>query len=260
MINKEKRYIQLDKNDLQMRAFKDANSGKMIIEGYASVFNQRSKLIFENGKMFNEIIERTAFDKVLKRKDIDVLLTYQHNGNEVMARFNPAKGVNTLQLSVDKKGLKYKAELADTTLNRDVYSNIQAGNLYENSFVFTVDKQGERWEKDKEGNHTRYISSISGLFDASVVVNASYSNTDVAVAQRKLEEADDVVEEETELTQAELKEQIKAEILDKVIEIFHDSLNNYVDKEEVKAESVEEEEVINERELDKMFLELMKLR
>jgi HK97 family phage prohead protease len=188
--NKEKRFVKL-KSDKSIRA-KINKDGSKYIEGYASVFNQRSKLIFENGKEFYEIIEKNAFDKVLKSKDLDVLLTYQHNLNEPIARLNTAKAINNLTLTVDEKGLKYSAKLPNTRLANDVFELIKSGSLFENSFIFTVGS--ERWTKDSKGNNIRYIESVKGLFDASVVVNASYSNTDLSVAERKLEENVDELE------------------------------------------------------------------
>ena len=188
--NKEKRFVKL-KSDKSIRA-KINKDGSKYIEGYASVFNQRSKLIFENGKEFYEIIERNAFDKVLKSKDLDVLLTYQHNLNEPIARLNTAKAINNLTLTVDEKGLKYKALLPNTNLANDIFELIKSGSLFENSFIFTVGS--ERWTKDKAGNNIRYIESVSGLYDVSVVVNGAYANTDLSVAERKLEENVDELE------------------------------------------------------------------
>jgi len=260
MINKEKRYIKNVEGEVNTRALKDGDN--LVLEGYASVFNSPSRLLFENNRMFNEIIEPTAFNEVIKRDDLDVLLTYQHNGNEVLARLNLAKNVNTLELSVDDKGLKFRAVLPNTSTARDTWENVRAGNLYECSFIFTVDSDGERWDKDNEGNHIRYISNVSGLYDASIVVNGAYENTDIAVAARsfanQLREESEPATGDTGTTGStttlpieKLSIEDKAELFDKMIEVLKD-----IDVEEEE----EGEEVINERELDKMFIELMKLR
>lgn len=219
MINKEKRYIQLTDN-LNLRA-ETTEEGKKYIGGYASVFNQRSKLIFENGKTFFEVIERNAFDNVLQSEDLDVLLTYQHNMNEPISRLNKAKAIDNLTLETDDTGLKYSAVLPNTRLANDIFELIQTRSLFENSFIFTVDK--ERWEKDEEGNNIRYIESVSGLYDVSVVVNGAYANTDLAVAQRNLE-----------AQQEEEKEQ--------------------------DVKEIEEKKIFNERELDKIKNEILQIK
>lgn len=192
---KEKRYNAITDAQLSLRAEKN-DAEELTISGYASVFNKRSKLIFERGRMFYEIIEPNAFDNVLKRSDLDVIMTYQHNPNEVLARKNVSKDIKSLELSVDETGLRYTATLANTTSARDTWENVKAGNLYENSFVFTVEREGERWEKDDEGNNIRYIKEVSGLYDVSVVVNGAYSDTDMEAAKRSLQEFEKSLEPE----------------------------------------------------------------
>ena len=182
-MNKEKRFIKLNDENLCTRALQD-EEGNKIIEGYASVFNHRSKLIFENGKIFNEVISRSAFDDVLQNENLDVLLTFQHDTNRPMARLNPSKGINSLQLSVDEKGLKYRAVLPNTSLANDTYELIRSGVLFENSFIFTVKREDETWAKDEQGNNIRTINKVSGLYDVSVVVEGAYSNTDLMIAER----------------------------------------------------------------------------
>jgi HK97 family phage prohead protease len=219
MKNTEKRYLKHDIDTVYTRAYKD-EAGNKVIEGYASVFSQKSKLLFENDRLFYEIIEPAAFDQVLLREDLDVLLTYQHNSNEVLARFNPSKGVNTLGLFVDEKGLKFRAILPNTTAARDTWENISAGNLYECSFVFTVAEEGERWEKDIEGNNIRYITDVTGLYDVSVVVNGAYSNTDVAVAMRSLERFEESLKEVEEEQEATVEERSEIEVDKMLLEVL----------------------------------------
>ncbi len=151
------------------------------------MFNQRSKLLFENGKIFYEVIERSAFDSVLASSDLDVVLTYQHNRNEPLARLNKSKNVNSLELSVDEFGLKFRATLNNSTVSNDTYERVKSGDLFECSFVFTVSKDNERWVTEGEDT-VRYISEVSGLYDVSVVVDGAYANTDLEVAERSYNE------------------------------------------------------------------------
>jgi HK97 family phage prohead protease len=180
---KKETRIQSPKGDLQVRASVDPESNEKTLEGYAILFNQRSKLIFEDDTIFNEVIERGALDSLLGRKeDLDVLYTFQHNMSEPMARYNPAKGVETLTFSVDEVGLKFRAVIADTQLGRDTFELVRSGVLYETSFIFTVDSEGQRWERDSDGL-VRNITSITGLYDISTVVRAAYDGTSTKVAR-----------------------------------------------------------------------------
>ena len=51
-----------------------------------------------------------------------------------------------------------------------------------------MDPSGERWSRGQDGTPLRYVSSVSGLFDCSIVVEGAYSNTDVAAAERSYKE------------------------------------------------------------------------
>jgi HK97 family phage prohead protease len=184
---KEKRILSVSDQARHTRALTD-DQGNKVIEGYAAVFDQRSKLIWEWGDIFYEQIERGAFDQALAADDLDVILTYQHNQNNPLARLHKRKGVKSLELSVDDYGLKFRAVLANTQLANDTYELVQRGDLFECSFVFTVSAEGQRWDKTEEGVPLRYISNVSGLFDVSVVVNGAYANTDLQAAERSFKE------------------------------------------------------------------------
>jgi HK97 family phage prohead protease len=185
-MNKELRFQNLGEHKLRSIEGED---GKRYIEGYAILFNQRSKLIFENGEVFYEHIERSALDGLLQRKEeLDVLYTYQHNISSPMARYNPEKGVENLTFEADDIGLKFRAEVPNTTLGNDTYELVRSGVLYETSFIFTVDSKGQRWERDEDGNLLRFISRFTGLYDISTVVNAAYDGTSSKVARADFEE------------------------------------------------------------------------
>lgn len=205
--NKEQRIVSTT-NDYIARALEE--EGKKIIEGYAAVFNQKSKLLFENGKEFYEVIENTAFDEILTSDYLDVILTYQHNTNEPLARLNAAKGVQTLSLEVDEYGLKFRANLNNTTVANDTFERVKNGECFECSFIFTVDSSNERWELE-DGENIRYISKVSGLYDVAVVVDGAYANTDVKVAERSYNQH--VKEEKKELPIETYMADLEAELI-----------------------------------------------
>lgn len=181
--------------EITFRAIEE--DGKKFLIGYASVFNQRSKLIFENGKLFYEVIDRSAFDDVLSSGDLDVYLVTNHNRDKVSART-----VNgTLELSTDERGLLFKAEISDKiSYSNDLYELVRSGLFFENSFAFAVDREGQEWSQDDEGNNIRIIKKVSRLYDVSVVTTGAYANTDIAARhyEETLEEPDNTEQKRLE--------------------------------------------------------------
>ncbi len=179
MNNIERRFLQPDKIDF--RAVEDEN-GKRFLEGHAALFNVRSKLILEGGRTFFETIERGAFDEILRNENLDVKFVFNHDRNKMLARTVS----KTLSLSLDNDGLFFRAELPKTVLADEVYELVKRGDLFSNSFAFSVTPNDIEWGKNEEGIRTRKIKRIAGLYDVSVVTDAAYEGTDVAA--RSLDE------------------------------------------------------------------------
>ena len=99
-----------------------------MLEGYAALFDEETDL-----GAFREKIARGAFDDVL---DNDVRLLLDHNPPPLARTTN-----GTLQLSVDDRGLKYRAELVDTQAARDLYQMVKRGDINQSSFAFTIEEQ-----------------------------------------------------------------------------------------------------------------------
>jgi len=163
----------LEPEHISYRAFEE--NGERYLEGYASRFNQLSKPIFENNKLFKERIEPNAFDEVLLSPTLDVIYNVNHNNGSILGRTKSG----TLELSTDEYGLKFRAKVPRTTTGNDVYELVTRGDLFENSFAFIVKKGDDEWIKDEEGNDVRVIKKISKLYDVSTVYSGAYANTDV---------------------------------------------------------------------------------
>ncbi len=147
----------------EIRALEDNTDEKMIIEGYAAVFERETDLGW-----CKEILDKQAFSNCDMQ---DCVLKYNHNDNCLILARTRNK---SLQLIVDDNGLKIRAELIDTTNNRDIYKMIKAGLLDKMSFAFTVRRQ--EWNYDTD---TRRILEIDKLFDVSVVDIPAYDDTEV---------------------------------------------------------------------------------
>ena len=157
------------------------------IEGYASRFNVRSKLLFEDNESFYEIIRPNSFDNVLKSKDIDCRCTYNHDWNTLLGRYVKQNGIikcDTLKLWTDKLGLKFRVDVNETTLSNDIYQNILLKNLFENSFQFSVNKNDVKRYYEKNVL-IKEISNISGLFDVSICVNGAYPETYLSIGNNE---------------------------------------------------------------------------
>lgn len=160
----EKRYL------VEMRAV-ESDDDKMIIEGYAIVYDQSATHTF-GSRSFTEVICKGALDYTDMK---DVPLRYNHNDNWlVIARTRN----NSLQLIKDEKGLKIRAELIDTTTNRDIYKSIQSGLIDKMSFAFTVADKGDEWSYG-ESETIRKVTNIKKLYDVSVVDTPFYDTTSV---------------------------------------------------------------------------------
>jgi HK97 family phage prohead protease len=143
-----------DPVDAQVRA---TRRGRMI-EGYAIVFNKRSKDL--GG--FVEVIEPSAVDGVLERADVLALL--DHNMDRgVLARSTNGEG--TLELRKDDYGVKYNYEAPDTALGDEVLSGIRRGDIRTSSFAFSVDPVEDRknWVKQEDGTYLRTIKKFKDI-------------------------------------------------------------------------------------------------
>ena len=207
-MEKQKRI--LSNSDVSIRSLEE--DGKRYFVGYAAVFNQRSKLIAEGGKIFYEYIERGAFDEVLQREDLDVKLTFNHKKDMIMGRSKSG----TLTLSVDETGLFFRAEVPNTTLGNDTWEMVQRGDYPDCSFVFTIKEN--RWERDSEGNAIHYVKRVAGLYDVAICVDGAYEQTTVgaeyARAIEELEAADEPNEADERALNAEYEvDKMKIDIL-----------------------------------------------
>ena len=168
--------------------FREAESRK--VEGYASVFNSRSKDL--GG--FTEIIDPAAFNGVIERSDVLALLNHDQDRG-VLARSR--KGVGSLTLTVDERGLHYSFDAPNTALGNELVEGLKRGDISTSSFAFTV--AGEKWTKEEDGSYLRTITQIDKLFDVSPVYNEAYEDTSVALRsleQVRAEEPKEEVEDE----------------------------------------------------------------
>lgn len=153
---------------------------KMTVEGYAAVFNQPA-LIWESpysGYKYYEKVNQNAFTGADMS---DVAFKYNHDDAALILARTRNK---TLQLSVDNQGLKVRADIADTTTGRDVYTLIQRGDLDKMSFAFTV-AADQVTNDDENKTSTREILKFDKIFDVSAVDFPAYDTTDISAVEAR---------------------------------------------------------------------------
>lgn len=155
--------------EIRLTELRALDEEKMVVEGYAVVFDNPA-----THYDYTEIVDRNAFNGCDMS---DVCFKYNHEDNFlILARTRN----NSLQLIVDDKGLKIRAELIDTTNNRDIYKMIKAKLLDKMSFAFTVDKEEYNYE-----TNTRRILHIDKLYDVSVVDVPFYESTEIYARKKE---------------------------------------------------------------------------
>lgn len=179
-IEKETRLANISDFKIELRKDDDAESDKMIIEGYAAVFDSET-LIGSPEWGFYESIDKKAFDGANMK---DVPLKYNHSDAvPILARTRN----KSLELTVDDKGLFIHAELLDTTDSVDMYKRIKAGLIDKMSFAFTV-RDETVTDIDKQNPH-RKILRFDRIFDVSVVDTPAYDDTSIYARSRERAEA-----------------------------------------------------------------------
>lgn len=178
---------------MQMRA---ADSDRMVVEGYATTFNE-PYVLYEDEEM--RILEQVDAGAFVGADMSDVIMQYDHRGH-VFARIRN----NTLDVRTDAKGLFISADLSGTEIGRQLYTEIKGGYTDKMSFAFTV--TGENIDRRTEGKTrivTRTITKIGKLYDVSAV--SVPANDGTTISARSF--CDGIIKEELEETQRKLAQE-----------------------------------------------------
>jgi len=146
----------------------EEDTGKMILEGKAVTFDEETVLFSYDGIEYKEIIQKGAMDET----DIsEAFMKYNHS-DAFMAMARTKN--ETLQIDVRDDGVYIKAELADTTAGRDLYTLVQRGDIDKMSFAFTIEE--ESYNKE---TRTWTVLKIDKLYDVAAVTIPAYDNTEL---------------------------------------------------------------------------------
>lgn len=171
-IKSDREYRRIDLSNLETREEED---GQMVVEGYATTFNDPYFLRRDGQFSVYEEIDSRAFDDT---DMTDVIMQYDHQGRVFARNKN-----GTLDIVPDEHGLKIKAVLGGTSIGRQLYEEIKGGYTDKMSFGFTVANDERIKERNADTDETiikRRILAVKKLYDVSAVSLPANDATEIS--------------------------------------------------------------------------------
>lgn len=169
-ISNGREYRKINIANIEARADEE---GEMVVEGYATTFNEPYVLYDDGTWQMIEQVDARAFNNT----DVsDVIFQYDHEGRVFARNKN-----GTLELEADEHGLKIRADLGGTSQGRELFEEIKGGYTDKMSFGFVVDGDERTYfeENGVEGVR-RTITSIKKLYDVSAVSIPANDATEIS--------------------------------------------------------------------------------
>lgn len=160
---------------LEIKAPDTEEEKTMVVEGYASTFNEPYELYSDSEVRILEQVDPKAFEEADMS---DVIFQYDHRGR-VFARMSNG----TLDVNPDEHGLAIRADLGGTDIGRQLYEEIRGGYTTKMSYGYTVaaDKWDETRGEDGVLTEIRTITKISKVYDVSAVSLPANDGTSITV-------------------------------------------------------------------------------
>jgi HK97 family phage prohead protease len=167
----------------------DSKDGLPKFVGMAAVYNAPSQVLFDKRiGAFKEVIKPGAFTRSLN-SSTEIKADVNHEPTQVIGR----RSKGTLILTDNKQGLKAEITPPDTSYARDAIEAVKSGNYDGMSFEFAVNKGGDRFYRNDQGELIRELLDVE-LKRVSVVAEPAYTQTQVEL--RNIDEAMKLVEVE----------------------------------------------------------------
>ncbi len=163
-----KRSVSIEKRD----------NGSRVISGYASVFYDPadSGTEYELWQGMKERIRPVAFNRALAEGQ-DVICAFNHDDDAILGRTKSG----TCRLKVDSIGLKYEADIPNTTDGNDCAELVSRGDVVGSSFAFIV--RGYEFETVSSDMEIRWITDVD-LIDVGPVTFPAYAATTTSMRSR----------------------------------------------------------------------------
>ena len=147
------------------------------LRGYAIVFNARS----QNLGGFQEVIAPEAIDRTFKEA-LDVRALVNHDSAKVIGRLR----AGTLQMQKDATGLRVTIEPdLEISYAKDIMLEVRRGDVSGMSFAFRTIE--DDWNYDDETMPLRTVLDMR-VSEVSIVTFPAYTQTDIQVAQRSMQD------------------------------------------------------------------------
>lgn len=167
--------------DVELRVEGDDETGRRLV-GVSPIYNRESQPLWgaPDGGDFREVVVPGAVTRSL------------NEGREVKARVEHQGGLlligstrsGTLRLEDTEDGVRWEADLPDTSAARDVAALVARGDMRGSSFAFRLrGEAGERWRQDDEG----WVRELVDIHLIDVAPTDSPAYVDATVAMRSLE-------------------------------------------------------------------------
>ena len=171
------------KKPKEMRTEKDANIQRnqvsyknRRVSGYGIVFNSDSLplVVHDRSVGFVKVYERITRESLAEADMGDVIAAFNHNFEKLMGRTTS----NTLQLSIDDKGVFYSFEAPNTQAGNDLLTHLERKEITGSSFTFTIDaEEGYDIVERKDGSLEATPRRITKIYEMGPVINPAYPMT-----------------------------------------------------------------------------------
>jgi len=194
----------------------EAEKNKKTISGYAVKWNEWSNPI---AGMFQERFDKGAFSESL-RSDSQKSL-WCHDRSKVLA----STSNGTLRIAEDEIGLRFEADLPDTSWGNDAYISIKRRDVDGVSFGFRSAPKTDIWD-DKDPKMIKRTVKSAKIFEISPETFPAYPQTEVQA--RSIDTAYEEYRAETEKpvpeTELRLAEQRKGfnKLKNKIYQIYQE--------------------------------------
>ena len=161
--------------NIEVREAQEGEEPKKTVRGCATVFDEDYLLYDWGDYKVWERIDPHAFDECDMS---DVIMQYDHRGRVFARNTN-----DTLQLTVDERGLAIEANLGGTEIGRQLYEEIAGGYTTKMSFGFRVSEEKREVIEDYDNNVvnvSRTITKMSKLYDVSPVSLPANDATEIS--------------------------------------------------------------------------------
>lgn len=161
----------------------EGQGDKLSLIGYAARWGTLSEpLGGRGGGSFRETLTPGCFARSLQSDRSDVQCLMNHDPSLILGR----QKNKSLSVSEDGNGLRFRCNVANTSVGRDVFNLVRRGDIADCSFSFQVDgADGDNWtevdDPDDPDTRTPLRTIIRArLFDVSVVASPAYQGTSVS--------------------------------------------------------------------------------